>query len=269
MHSRYWYRFAGWGFFAYVSLGAVLTVFQERIFLRPEPLSPSYRYGFAMPYEEIDIPYSAGANLHMVRFAAQGARRKGVVLYLHGNRRNVTWYAPRVPAFTRRGYEVWMVDYPGFGKSTGPLTEEMLKEYALQACKRAVVECGADSLVIYGRSLGTGLAGWLAARVPAEQLILETPYWSFASVMARYLPVYPVEMMSRFRLPLHEDIPQVRMPVTIFHGTADGVIPYENARLLKGLLKPGDRFVTIEGGGHNDLDTHPLYGAVMDTLLSR
>jgi hypothetical protein len=86
-------------------------------------------------------------------------------------------------------------------------------------------------------------------------------------VVAGYLPIYPMERMIRMRLPTCDYLPQVHIPVTIFHGTTDLVIPYRNARRLEPLLKEGDEFITIPGGGHNDLGDAPLYRRKLDSLL--
>ncbi len=221
-----------------------------------------------MRYEEIRINHHPGADLHITKFPVPAERpRKGIVIYFHGNRRNVSWYVDRVPFFTDRGYEVWMPDYPGFGKSTGPLEEPILYEYARQTYLMARGQCSPDSIWAYGRSMGTGVAAWLASVVSVRGLVLETPYQSIPELVSTWLPVWPTRRLSRFNLPVTEYLRRVAEPVTIFHGTDDRVIPWRHAAGLQSILKPGDRFVTIDGGGHNDLTDHPLYTGMLDTLL--
>lgn len=244
--------------------------FQDNFLFHPEPLSRNHRYDFSMPHRELNIPYDAASNLNIIQFAATAAdsSRKGVVLYFHGNRKNISWYASRVPAITKWGYDVWMIDYPGFGKSTGRLTEQRLYDYANQLYKLARTRFGKDKIIIYGRSMGTGIAAYLASRSDCKRLILETPYYSMHALIGHYLPVFAVSKLIHYRLPTYEYLPQVLAPITIFHGTSDGVIPYSQAKKLTPLPKPADQFITIEGGSHNDLNEFPRMQQVLDSVLS-
>lgn len=253
----------------YCLSGFALYYFQDYILFHPVPLARNHRYNFSVPYREVNIPYDAVSNLNVIQFSTESSIKKGVVLYFHGNKKNISWYARYVPAFTRHGYEVWMPDYPGFGKSTGKLTERRLDEYAVQLYKLARTRFGMNDIIIYGKSMGTGIASYLASVSDCRELILETPYYSMHSLMADYFPVFAVSRLLRYRLPTFEYLPKVSAPVTIFHGTSDWVIPYANAKELKAVLKPGDRFVSIPGGSHNDLNDFPLMRHTMDSLLEK
>jgi len=251
---------------AYGLAGIAIYYLQDYIFFHPAPLRREEQYEFSVPHREVNIPFNDSANINIVQFSTNAAM-KGVVLYFHGNRKNIAWYAKYAPNFTRNGYEVWMIDYPGYGKSTGPLTEARLYAYAEQMYKLAAARVGKDSIVLYGKSMGTGIAAWLAARKNCRQLILETPYYSMTSLAAHYFPLYPVKDMIRYKLPSYQYLQEVIVPVTIFHGTDDGVIPYSNAKKLLPYLKASDRFITIEGGSHNDLSSFPLFQQSLDSLL--
>ena len=161
-----------------------------------------------------------------------------------------------------------MIDYPGYGKSTGPLTEQRLYDFAEQLYRLARIKFSGDSIVIYGKSLGTGVAAWLASRKACKQLILETPYYSITSLCSRYFPLYPIERLIHYKIPSYEYLKQVIAPVSIFHGTADWVITYSNAQRLIPSLKKTDEFITIPGGSHNDLNDFPLFHHKLDSLLS-
>lgn len=257
-----------WILLLYALTGIAVYHFQDRIFFRPVPVPLDHRYDFGIPYRERNIRFRDNANLSLVEFPVAGRKRRGIVLYLHGNRTNIGWYVEHVAGFHRNGYEVWMIDYPGYGKSTGPMESDMLFAYALQMYKLARTQVSADSIVIYGKSLGTGIAAWLASRQPSARLILETPYYSLSSLAASRAPIFPWERMLRIRLDTWDYLRTVSVPVTIFHGTDDGVIPYRNAVRLKSLLKAGDGFVTVPGGGHRDLGRFPEFRRVVDSLLS-
>lgn len=259
---------ARWVLPAYALAGIAVYHFQDRIFFRPVAVPLDHRYEFGIPYRERNIRFRDNANLNLVEFPVAGRRRRGIVLYLHGNRNNIGWYVSHVGDFHRNGYEVWMIDYPGYGKSTGPMESDMLFAYALQMYKLARRQVPADSIVIYGKSLGTGIAAWLASRQPSARLFLETPYYSLSSLAASRLPIFPWERMLRVRLDTWAYLRNVTAPVTIFHGTDDGVIPFRNAVRLKSLLKAGDGFVTVPGGGHRDIGRFAEYRTVMDSLLT-
>ena len=252
----------------YCVFNFAIYYFQDNFLFHPVPLARNHRYDFSAPYKELNIPYDAASNLHVVQFAATGSSVRGVVLYFHGNKKNVSWYASRVPAITKWGYEVWMPDYPGFGKSTGRLTEQRLYEYAAQLYKLARTKYDKERIIIYGRSMGSGIAAYLASRSDCKSLVLETPYYSMHTLVSHYLPIFAVSKLIHYRLPTFEYLPRVLAPVTIFHGTSDGVIPYSNAKRLQAVLKPGDRFITIKGGSHNDLNEFPQMQQGLDSLLA-
>jgi alpha-beta hydrolase superfamily lysophospholipase len=151
---------------------------------------------FHSPYREVNLDYTSKENLNIIQFETDKPLR-GVVLYFHGNRKNISWYARFAPMFTEQGYEVWMIDYPGYGKSTGKITAEKLFDYASQLYKLADNRFGTDSIIIFGKSIGTGIAAELASKVNCKRVILETPYYSLSSVASRFFPIYPMEQMTR------------------------------------------------------------------------
>jgi len=250
----------------YGLVGIAIFYLQDYILFHPEKMNKEHVYPFKEPHREVNIAYNDSANINIIQFAAS-TPVKGVVLYFHGNRKNIAWYARYAPNFTKNGYEVWMIDYPGYGKSTGHFSEQRLYDYAEQLYLLATSRFAKDSIVLYGKSMGSGIAAWLASRKNCKQLILETPYYSITSLSAHYFPIYPVERMIHYKIPSYQYLQQVIVPVTIFHGTSDGVIPYSNAKRLQPYLKPSDQFVTIPGGSHNDLNEFPLFHQKLDSLL--
>jgi len=255
-------------FLVYIVLGAAVYFLQDYILFHPEIQRKNQAYNFSMPHKELNIPIDNTSNLNIIQFTTKDSVAKGVVLYFHGNRKNISWYAKYSSNFTSKGYEVWMIDYPGFGKSTGKFTEQRLYDYALLLYTLARKRYSADSIIIYGKSMGTGIASQLASVRYCKRLILETPYYSMHSLMSHYLPVYPISRMIHYELPTFEYLQKTIMPVTIFHGDEDGVIPYRNAKKLKAVLKPKDEFITIEGGEHNTLNEFPEFHRKLDSIMN-
>ncbi len=252
----------------YCVAGIALYYFQDKLLFHPEPVLLNQSYDFHVPYNEVNIPYNATSNLNVVQFKTKDSPH-GVVLYFHGNRNNISHYVRFVPEFTRTGYEVWMMDYPGFGKSTGEFSEKMIYDWALLLYKLARNNFPPDSIILFGKSMGSGIAAQLASIRDTKSLILETPYYSIPSIIRQYAPVYPLQQMIHFKIPTYQFLQKVTAPITIFHGTDDGVIRYGSAKALKPFLKPGDEFVTIEGGSHNNLHESKIFQQKLDSILNR
>lgn len=251
----------------YALIGILFYNFQQQIIFHPTVVEVDSNYGFKQPYKEVWIADNDVVKTHLVQFTVRDGLQKGLVLYFHGNRDNISRYAGFVEKFTQQGYAVWMPDYPGFGKSTGPLTEAALYEQALQVYKMARAQYKPEQIIIYGKSMGTGVAAQLAAVRDCKRLILETPYYSMQSLVGMYLWMYPLQNILHFKFPSNEYLLKVTAPISIFHGTDDGVVPYRNAVQLKTVLKPGDEFITLEKGSHKDLNDFLLMQQKMDSLL--
>ena len=251
----------------YCSAGIVLYYLQEKLIFHPVPLPHDYIFNFDFPFREINIPLNATDTLNIVQFLPASGIDKGAVLYFHGNRGNINRYAKYAKNFTKNGYEVWMADYPGYGKTTGKLSEENLYKQAMEVYKLANSKFNKDSIIIFGKSLGSGIAAWLASKKSCKRLILETPYYSMTDLLSHYAPIYPTFAMAHFKLPTFEYLQEVKAPVTIFHGNDDGVIPYSNGYKLTKKFKPGDEFITIDKGGHNNLNDFSLFHQKLDSLL--
>ena len=264
---RVWGRWVKIIVLLYATIGIVLFYLQDYFLFHPTVIARNIPYQFDMPFEEVDLPFNTTDTINMVKFFPKDTVRKGIVLYFHGNKENVNRFAKFVNNFTKHGYQVWIEDYPGYGKSVGKRNETVLYQQAAQIYKLANSKFAADSIVIYGKSLGTGVAAQLASVEDCRQLILETPYYSMPALYDSYAPIYPNSRMARYKFPVNEYLQEIKRPITIFHGTNDGVIRYSCASKLKAVLKPTDRFVTIEGGSHNDLNNYPLYHQVLDSVL--
>jgi pimeloyl-ACP methyl ester carboxylesterase len=252
----------------YAVIGIALYYLQDYILFHPVSQEKNKRYDFSYPHRDINVQYNKEITLNIIQFNARDSVPKGVVLYFHGNRKNISWYAKYSVNFTNKNYEVWMIDYPGFGKSTGKFNEQHLYDFALQLYKMARTKYDPANIIIYGKSMGTGIAAELASIRDTKYLILETPYYSMTSLISHYFPVYPIKRMIHYHLPTNEFLQKVTAPIIIFQGTDDGVVPYSNAEQLKSVLKRNDEFVVINNGRHNNLNNFPLFHKVLDSLLS-
>ncbi len=110
------------------------------------------------------------------------------------------------------------------------------------------------------------MASFLASQRQCKQLILETPYYSIDALAKHYFPFYPVMPMTRYSFPIYKYLKDVKTNTTIFHGTADEVIPYKQAKQLTAENK-NVQLITISGGKHNNLSRFPLFQQKLDSLL--
>jgi alpha-beta hydrolase superfamily lysophospholipase len=253
----------------YSVLGISFYYLQEKIIFHPVSLTDGIPFHFDQPFKEINIDIDDATHYNIISFTVPDSEKKGIVLYFHGNRENVNRYAKFAKNFTENGWEVWMVDYPKFGKSTGELTESNLYEEALQVYKLARVKYPPNQIIIYGKSIGTGIAAQLASIRDCRELILETPYKSMVSLVRHYTWILPVETLLHFKLTTDQYLTKVTAPITIFHGTKDGLIPLSNAESLKSTFKTGDQFIIIEGGTHHNLNDFPQMHEKLKRILSR
>ena len=251
----------------YCTIGIILFYLQDKFIFLPKKLSTDHVFKLHEPFAEITIPVNQEDTLNMVKFFPKDSLRKGVVIYYHGNKENIEHYAAYAENFTGKGYEVWMEDYPGYGKSRGERTEQKLYDQALQVMKMAAGKYSADSIIIYGRSLGTGIAAYVASVSRCKELILETPYYSIPDLLSSFSFIYPAEYMSAYKIPTWKFLEDVQEPIAIFHGDNDWIIPYRCAVKLKKVLKPADKFICIPGGSHNDLNNFAQFHQSLDSLL--
>lgn len=229
-------------------------------------LPQTYQYQFQHDFEELFIPNPDGSVLNALHFKAENP--KGVILYFHGNAGHLQRWGELTTYLVDRDYDLFIMDYRGYGKSTGDITESILYEDAQRCYDRVAGQYKPQEIIIYGRSLGTGMASWLASENPASQLILETPFYSLADVARYRFPIFPVEKLLRFDLPNYKHLADIDMPLTIFHGTDDFVVPFSSGKKLADSLNGKDlRFITIEGGGHSNLVTFKAYQDGLDEVL--
>lgn len=250
----------------YIVCGTALYFLQENFLFHPAKLPAEHHFNFSIPFKEINVPVNDERNLSIIQFTVPDSTCKGVVLYFHGNKRNIERYAPYATNFTKNNYEVWMMDYPGFGKTTGKLTEQTMYADATILYQMARARFSKDSILLYGKSLGTGVASQLASVKDCKRVILETPYYSIEAMMKYHTFIYPVNLMAKYHFPNYKYFQKIEAPVTLFHGTKDELVPYNHSvKLVK--ENPGMQLITIEKGKHNNLTDSPLFHQQLDSLL--
>jgi fermentation-respiration switch protein FrsA (DUF1100 family) len=177
-----------------------------------------------------------------------------VLLYFHGNGDYLAGFFTRFRELISDGTGIVALSFRGYAGSGGHPSEQGLLLDAAAAYAFTTARYGAERIVVWGFSLGTGAAVAVAAEHPVGKLILEAPYSSIADVAAAAFPMFPVRLLLRD--PLHSDVRIVRVtaPLLIMHGTDDATIPIRFSERLFALAREPKRFVRFPGGGHADLD---------------
>lgn len=250
----------------YVVYCLSFIAFQPYFIFRPEKLTEEYVFKTEVPYRELSLTSGDGANLHGLLLQPEAT--KGIVIYFHGNWHNLDNYLPFTKKFTDQGYSVLISDYRGYGKSTGHITKENFYADTEFWYSMALDYFPPEKIFIYGRSLGTAAATYLAAHHPSKYLILETPFSNMYDIARSYGMLFPDGNYLPFSLRTDLMIKNVAAPIMILHGTKDETVSIHSGKKLKRFLKPGDRFVEIKNGKHKNLDRFEDYHKAMDSLLN-
>lgn len=250
----------------YALLCTLLYTSQEGIVFHPQKLSHDHVFSFSQPFEEKDITMADGTVLNGVLFKADSS--KGVILYLHGNGGSLDSWGHVADVYTALQYDVFMIDYRGYGKSGGTITDEAQLHSDVQTVYDLLVkEYTEDHIIVLGYSIGTGMASRVASENKPKLLILQAPYYSVVQEMKQRFPFVPTFVL-KYRLENTKHLKKCTMPVVIFHGDQDGVIDYRASLKLQQEFKPGDQLITLKGEGHNGMSDNAEYRVALENVLS-
>ena len=260
--ARRWPRAARWlaslaaiAVALYLLLLAAIWHAQERLLFAPIALPAEHRFAFGADVHEawIEVP---GARLNVLNLRLP--HPDAAVFFLHGNGGNLESWFVNTDFYRQANVDLFMLDYRGYGKSGGRIESQAQLEADVRlAWARFVALYPGQRHVIYGRSLGTGLAASLAAEVQPELTVLVSPYRSMVALAGEHYPWVPGALV---RYPLHTDevLPRIATPVWMAHGQADGLIPIRHAEQLQAVA-PRAQLLRVAGAGHNDIHQLKAY----------
>lgn len=250
----------------YLLLVIIVYLVQERFIFKPEKLKQDFIYKYDAPFKELFFDIEPGVRINGLHFTVD--KPHGLVLYFHGNTRSIKGWARYAKDFYRYNYDVVLVDYRGFGKSTGKRTEKDMLSDMQFVYDDLAARYTQQHIIVYGRSLGSGFATKIASDNKPRYLILDAPYFSFTKAIERFLPILPVRFVLRFHLRTDKWIGNVSCHTYIIHGTRDWLIPVRNSEKLQALNPKKITLIRINGGGHNNLPSFPEYhNFIRDILL--
>jgi len=251
----------------YIVISVLLYYLQDYFLFKPEKLPEDFQFYYEnQEIEEYNIETRDGAVLNGLHFKIENP--KGVVLYLKGNSKSIKGWGKFAVDFTRNDYEVVMLDYRGFGKSTGRRTQKALKRDLQLVYDKIKSQVDEKYIILYGRSLGSGLATKLGSINNPRMLILDAPYYSLTKVAARYAPFMPLSWLIKYPLPTYKWLKYVRCPIHIIHGTDDKLIPYKTSVKLSHINPERSRLYSVIGGGHKNLNNFESYHKMLREILN-
>ncbi len=251
---------------AYFLISFLLYFLQDYLLFKPEKLPADFQFYYEhQETEEYNVETRDGAVINGLRFKAKNP--KGIVFYLKGNSKSIKGWGKFAVDFTRHGYDVLMVDYRGFGKSTGRRTQKAVKRDMQVVYDKIKQKVDEKYIILYGRSLGSGFATKLASMNNPRMLILDAPYYSLKKVAKKYIPFMPLSLLLKFPMPTYKWLKYVNCPIHIIHGTDDDLIPYKTSVKLSKIKPAQTTLYTVIGGGHKNLNTFESYHKMLSDII--
>lgn len=260
------YLLLGFCFMIIVVLLILTSYFQEKMIFFPETLPENHKFTFTESFQELFFETEKNVKINGLLFQTENP--KGIILYFHGNAGSLNSWGYIASDFTTKGYDILIIDYRTFGKSTGKLSEEALHHDAKYIYNFLLKKYKEQQIIIYGRSIGTGIATKLTSTHSPRMLILETPFYNFIELAKVHFPFFPNSLLLNYTFRNDLWIKDVKCPVHIFHGTNDEIVPYESGLKLAKIVGNENVLITIPGANHNDLNNYELYHKELSRILN-
>lgn len=227
--------------------------FQDHFLYFPSHKPSTPASAGAIDFTEVDYPVADGLRLK-AWYRPPPTKTAPVMMIFHGNADVIANWGTRATAYAKLGMGVMLVEYRGFGPNQGkPSEKNFIADGQSAIAWLKDQDVSAQRIVLYGHSLGTGVAVALASVNPVRALLLESPFAAVVDVAAIRFPLLPVKWLMRDQFQSIERIKQVKAPITIVHGDQDIVIPISQAEKLASAAMAPITFHRMSGGGHVDL----------------
>lgn len=229
----------------------LIYVFQSRLIFFPDRAIMMTPAHLKLPYEDVFLKTRDGTRIHGWHVRHTTAR--ATLLFLHGNAGNISHRLDSVHRFYQMGLSVFIIDYHGYGRSTGSPGEAGTYQDAQAAWMYLTgdLQLPAHQVIVFGRSLGGAVAVWLANEFHPGALIIESTFTSVVDLGKRFYPYLPVQWLTRIRYPTLDRIAGINCPLLVIHSRNDEIIPYEHGYKLYLAARAPKEFLEISGS-HND-----------------
>ncbi|MCG8325789.1 MAG: alpha/beta hydrolase [Thiotrichales bacterium] len=229
--------------FVYVFQGQLVYFPSQHLVLTPRDIH--------LPYEDVSLESTNGNRIHGWYIPHPHARAQ--LLFLHGNGGNISHRLDSLNIFYNLGLSTLIIDYQGYGQSEGTPSEQATYDDAQVALNFLLEKNPATEqpVIIFGRSLGGAVAGWLATQHTPAALIIESTFTSVMDMGKKYYPFLPVTLLTRYRYDTLSRIGSVGCPLLVVHSPDDEIVPYTFGETLYSHASEPKHFLQIRGG-HND-----------------
>lgn len=241
---------------------------QRTIIFRPKKLPKNFVFKTNYPTTEFFFNFNIEKEAFSINAVhLKSENTKGLVFFLHGTLNHIQYHLPKANIFIENNYDVVMIDYPTYGKSTGKLTEELLHKVVEISYQKTIEQLNYnDNVVLVGRSLGTALASNLATKINPKNLILISPYYSMVDLFNSKLNLFSFKRL-KFKFQNHIYLPNVVCNTYIIHGNTDKLIPIYLAKKLITYLKEETHFIEIPNADHFNIHEHVIYKETIKNIL--
>ena len=240
----------------YCIIAFLLTILQRRIIYYPYKLDKRYEFPPFVPgMREVFIECADGKTINGLY--SPGSDEKPVILMFHGNAGNIIHREFLIKGFHRLGYSTLITDFHGYGKSEGSPSEHAFYLDGEAAVSWLDSEIGTkpENIVVFAKSIGSGVGCELAVRHQVKGLILETPFASTSAVASSHFPynLLPTSLLILDKFANIKKINRVNTPLLFIHGTRDRIVPCKNSKRLFEKAEEPKELYLIEGAGHNNV----------------
>ena len=234
-----------------------MYLIQDKIVFHEEKLPKNYKFSFPSEFEEINLTTDDGNTLNGLLFKVVNS--KGLIVLYHNHSGNIEHWSRSAVFMNKHDFDVLLMDYRGFGKSTGRFNEKsflsdsnLWYEYALQKYDE-------KNISIYGRGLGATFATYVASINNPNRLCLESPFFSLAFLAKFHYPYLPYKLLSKYKFDTAKYFLDVKCKIYIFHGKENKLIHYKNSLELYNLSKENTELYLIPDGNHYNLINNKSY----------
>ena len=228
-------------------------------------LDKNFNFKFPGTFSELNIQTKDGYKLNGLLFKAK--QPKGLIFFLHGSNYALNTWGNIAPVYTNLNYDIFLLDYRGYGKSESKVSSEsQLNSDVQTAYNRLKLSYPESKIIVIGQSLGTGPATMLAANNNPQRLILQAPYYSLPDWIYYVVPGVDTSNM-KYQFRTCDFLKKTKAAVTIFHGDADSAIYYGSSQKLSSFFKRGDKLFILKDEGHNDFSKNKEYLEELENIL--
>ncbi|MCF6217015.1 MAG: alpha/beta hydrolase [Emcibacter sp.] len=248
----------------YIALLTLMFVFQRKLLYFPTPLS-EYQMGNSAPFTILEITTNDGLSLRS--WQSKGDPEKKTFIFFHGNAGNAADRMPAMEVLLKAGHSVVLAEYRGYGGNPGKPSEDKLNMDARRLMGEIIKQgVNVRDIILMGRSLGTGVATFLAAEYDVAALVLISAYSSLPEVASEHYPFFPVSLLMRDRFNNLDRIANITAPLLIFHGEMDQIIPLPYGLKVYDAAQGEKEFIRLPGLGHNNLDMNQINHHILKQL---